>query len=288
MEREWRAHGTQICQIEADTEKNNQEVLLTTNRIEEVIMMNNRIFSGKWEVTHDQIDRCLEEHLLLKNQVVDLESLLGLQQTTLQHCQDTIAGLEETVTQLVTLVKKLEKVVCQCHDRLLSPGPHYVPREEEEMVEDSEEGEEDEGEENGLEYETDTPSKDSYTTPPSTGGCSDPSLALTRSPTLEDSDPENNAVFYTEELEACIKVFLEEAREDMEMNDLPPLENMLPLPVPIPVIPGFVPFAVSTGQHCVPPKSLLRKTWHPYQDSVGQCHCEPGGWCNDLPCAGRV
>ena len=64
----------------------------TTNRIEEVIMMNNCIF-GKWEATHDRIDRCLEEYLLLKNQVVDLESLLGLQQTTLQHCQDTIAGL---------------------------------------------------------------------------------------------------------------------------------------------------------------------------------------------------
>ena len=79
-------------------------------------MMNNHIFSGKWEATHDWIDRCLEEYLLLKNQVVDLESLLGLQQTTLQHCQDTIAGLEETVTQLVTSVKKLEKVVCQCHD----------------------------------------------------------------------------------------------------------------------------------------------------------------------------
>ena len=164
--------------------------------------------------------------------------------------------LEETVTQLVTSVKKLEKVVCQCHDRLLSPGPHYVPREEE-MVEDSEEGEEDEEEENGLEYETDTPSKDSYMTPPSTGGCSDPSLAPTCSPTPEDSDPENNAVLCTEELEACIKVFLEEAEEDMEMNDLPLLENVSPLPVLAPVIPGFVPFAVSTGQHCVPPKSLL-------------------------------
>ena len=58
-----------------------------------------------------------------------------------------------------------------------------MPREEEEMVEDLEEGEEDEEEENGLEYETDTPSKDSYTTPLSTGGCSDPSPALTHSPT---------------------------------------------------------------------------------------------------------
>ena len=44
--------------------------------------------------------------------MVDLESLLGLQQTTLQSCQDKIAGLEETVAQLVMLVKKLEKMVC--------------------------------------------------------------------------------------------------------------------------------------------------------------------------------
>ena len=97
---------------------------------------------------------------------------MGLQQTTLQHCQDTIAGLEETVAQLVASVKKLEKTVCRCHDRLLSPGPHYTLGEEEEIVEDLEEEEED-----GLEYETDTPLRDSYMIPPSTGGCSKPSPA---------------------------------------------------------------------------------------------------------------
>ena len=199
---------------------------------------------------------------------MELESLLGLQQTALQHCQDTIAGLEETVTQLVVSVKKLEKMVCQCHNRLLLPGPHYAPGEEEEMVEEEEEEEEDE-EESGLEYETNTPSKDSYTTPPSTGGCSEPSLVSSCSPTPEDSNPENNTVLRTEELEAHIKALLEEAEEDMEMNNLPPLENVSPLPVLAPVIPGFIPFTVSTSQHCVPPKSLVRKVWHPYQDSVG-------------------
>ena len=86
----------------------------------------------------------------------------------------------------------------------------------------------------------------------------------------------------------CIEVFLEEADEDLEMNDLPLLKNTSPLPVLAPVISGFVPFAVSTSQHCIPPKSFLRKVWHPYWDSVGQCCCEPGGWCNDLPCAGWV
>ena len=38
------------------------------------------------------------------------------------------------------------------------------------MVEETEEEEGEEEEEDGLEYVTDTPSGDSYTTPPSTGG----------------------------------------------------------------------------------------------------------------------
>ena len=130
----------QICRIKADTEKSHQETLSTTNRIEEVIMENNCIFSGKWEATHNRIDRCLEEHHILQAHVVDLKSLSGPQQTALQYYQDKIAGLEETITQLVSLVKKL-KTVCQCHNQLLSPGPHYTPREEEEIVEEEEEEE---------------------------------------------------------------------------------------------------------------------------------------------------
>ena len=78
-EREWNAHGMQIRRIEVDAERSCQEVLATTNQIEEVVMENNHIFAGKWEVTHDQIDRWLEEHLVLKTHVVELESLLGLQ-----------------------------------------------------------------------------------------------------------------------------------------------------------------------------------------------------------------
>ena len=110
-------------------------------------------------------------------------------------------------------------------------------------------------------------------------------LALSCSPNPGDSDPENNAALHTEELEARIEVFLEEAEEDLEMDDLPPVENASPLPVLAPVFPGFIPFAVST--RCVLPKSLLRRVYHPYQDPVGRCRCEPGGWCDDLPCSGR-
>ena len=132
------------------------------------------------------------------------------------------------------------------------------------MVKETEEEEEEEEEEDGLEYATDTPSRDSYMTLPSTGGRSSPSLVLSHLPMLGGSDSEHNVVLCTEELEARIEAFLEEAEEDMEMNDLPPLKNTSPLLVLAPVIPGFIPFAVSTGQHCVPPKSLLRKVWHPY------------------------
>ena len=149
------------------------------------------------------------------------------------------------------------------------------------------EGGEEEEEEDGLEYVTDTPSGGSYTTPPSTGGRLSPSQAPSCLPTSGGSNLENNVALCTKELEAHIEVFLEEAEEDLEMNDLPPLKNTSPLPVLAPVFPGFIPFAVSTSQCCILLKSLLRKVYHPYKDPVGQCHCEPGGWCDDLPCSGR-
>ena len=153
------------------------------------------------------------------------------------------------------------------------------------MVEETEEEETEE--EEGLEYATDTPSGGSYTTPPSTGGRSSPSPALGRSPTPGDSDPENNAALHTEELEARIEAFLEEAEEDLEMDNLPPVENTSPVPVLAPMFPGIIPFSVSTSQRCVPPKSLVRKVYRPYKDPVGRCHCEPGGWCDNLPCSGQ-
>ena len=229
---------TQICHIEADAEKHCQEVLTMTNTIEDAIQKNNVIFGEKWEMTHDRIDCRSEDICLLRNQVVDLEALSGLQQNALQSCQDTIAGLEETVSKLAASVTVLEKSVCRCRDRLLSPGPHYAPGEEE-MVEMEEE--EKTEEEEGLEYATDTPSGGSYTTPPSTGGHSSPLPAPSHSPTPGDSDPENNTALCTEELEACIEAFLEEAKEDLMMDDLPPAENTSPVPVPAPIFLGIIP-----------------------------------------------
>ena len=248
-----------------------------------MIQKNNVIFGEKWETTHDCIDRRSEDICLLKNRIVDLEALSGLQQDALQFCQNTIAGLEETILKLAASVTILEKSVCRCRDRLLSPGPHYVLGEEE-MVEETEEESE---EEEGLEYVTDTPSGGSYMTPPSTGGHSSPSPAPSRSPTPLDSDPENNVALRTEELEACIEAFLEEAEEDLLMDDLPPAKNASLIPVPAPIFPEIIPFTVSTGQRCVPPKRLVRKVYHPYKDPVGRCHCEPGGWCDNLPCSSR-
>ena len=282
---EWRAHTTQIHHIKADAEKHCQEVLMTTNTIEDAIQKNNVIFREKWEMTHDRINRHSEDIRLLKNRIMDLEALSGLQQNTLQSCQSTIARLEETILKLAASVTVLEKSVCRCRDRLLSPGPHYAPGEAE-VVEETEKEEETEEEEDGLEYATNTPSGGSYMTPPSTGGRSSPLPAPSRSPTPGDSDPENNMALRTEELEAHIEAFLEEAEEDLMMDDLPPVENTSPLPVLAPVFPGIIPFAVSTGQCCVPPKHLVRKVYHPYKDPVGQCHCEPGGWCDNLPCSG--
>ena len=283
---EWRAHTTQIRCIEADAEKHRQEVLTTTNTIEDAIQKNNVIFREKWEMTHNRINRRLEDIHLLKNWIVDLKALSGLQQNALQSCQSTIAGLEETVLKLATSVTVLEKSVCRCCDRLLSPGPHYASGEEE-IVEETEEEQEAEEEEEGLEYATDTPSGGSYMTLLSTGGHSSLSPAPSCSPTLGDSDPENNMALRTEELETRIEAFLEEAEEDLLMDDLPLAENTSPIPVPAPIFPGIIPFAVSTGQRCILPKHLVRKVYHPYKDPVGQCRCEPGGWCDNLPCSGR-
>ena len=85
-----------------------------TNVIQDAIEKNNMIFAEKWEVTYDWIDHHLEEILLLKNRVIDLEAISGLQQTALQSCQSTIAGLEETIAKLTMSVTKLEKLVCRC------------------------------------------------------------------------------------------------------------------------------------------------------------------------------
>ena len=145
-----------------------------------------------------------------------------------------------------------------------------------------------EEEEDGLKYKTKDTLKGSYMTPPSTEGHSNPSLVPSCSPTPGNSDPETNVVLHTEELEAHIEAFLEEVGEDMEMSDIPLLENVSLLPVLAPVIPSFVPFTVSTSQHCVPPKNLLQKVYHPYEDPVEQCCCEPGGWCHELPCSSWV
>ena len=200
--------------------------MTTTNVIQDTIEQNNIIFSKKLEATHNCINRRSEDILLLKNRMVDLEALTGLQQTSIQSSQDSIARLEETVAKLTASVLLLEKSVCRCRDRLLSLAPHYAPGEE--MIEETEEEEEeeeevgeDEEEEEGLEYATDTPLGGSYTTPPSTGGHLSPSPIPSRSPTPEGSDPENNTALHTEELEAHIEVFLEEAEEDLEMNNLP-------------------------------------------------------------------
>ena len=58
---------TQIRRIEADAEKHHQEVLTTTNTIEDAIQKNNVIFGEKWEMTHDRIDHRSEDIHLLKN-----------------------------------------------------------------------------------------------------------------------------------------------------------------------------------------------------------------------------
>lgn len=167
--------------------------------------------------------------------------------------------------QLVVVVCKLESTICCCCDQLLSPGPHYAKGEE--VVVDSEEG--DNEEEHNLEYETEVETLDpSYTTPPSTRGCSEPSSHPSHSPSPGGSDPENNAALRTLMIEAQVEAFLAEADKDLELHDLLPLENVSPIPIQMTIIPGFVPFAMSTSQQCIPSKGLPHAL-HPYKNSVG-------------------
>ena len=84
------------------------------NVIQDATEKNNVIFSEKWEATHDRINRHSEEACLLKNRMVDLEALSGLQQNALQSCQSTIVGLEETILKLAASVTVLEKSICHC------------------------------------------------------------------------------------------------------------------------------------------------------------------------------
>ena len=102
----------------------------------------------------------------------------------------------------------------------------------------------------------------------------------------KDSNPETSVVLQTAEIKAHVEVFLVEVDKDLELDDLPPLENVTPIPIQALTIPRFIPFTMSTSQHCIPSKGLPQ-AYHPYEGSVGWCSCEAGGWCNDLPCSSR-
>ena len=93
--------------------------------------------------------------------------------------------------------------------------------------------EEEEDDEDGLKYETEASSTASYMIPVSTEGCSKPSPCLSCSPTPAGSNPENNMALQTAEIKACVEAFLEEVEEDMELHDLPPLENVTPIAIPV-------------------------------------------------------
>ena len=194
-----------------------------------------------------------------------LQGIVCLQRTIINSCHNQTAALEEMVKQLVEVVRKLEETICYCWDQLLSPGPHFAEGENQEIVVDSEE----EDDKDGLNYETEEEPLDlSYTTPLSTRGHTPPSPYPSCSPTPEGSDLENNACLQTELIEAWVEAFLAEAEEDLKLYDLPPLENTKPILIQVATMPGFVPFVISTSQHCVPSKGLPHGTYHLYNNSV--------------------
>ena len=86
MEWEWRAHSTQIAKINQENEQNCKDFQIVTNTIEEVILKNNHQFAKDWETTQSHINQRADKHQQLKNQVLKLEGLSGLQQTTINSC----------------------------------------------------------------------------------------------------------------------------------------------------------------------------------------------------------
>ena len=62
VEREWRAHMTQIARIDLENEQNCKEFQVMMNTIEEVILLNNRKFTREWEMTQKCIDCRANKH----------------------------------------------------------------------------------------------------------------------------------------------------------------------------------------------------------------------------------
>ena len=218
--KEWRALRLQVIKVDRENESNWKEFQMVMNTIKEAIVGNSHMFTADYERTHTQIDCYHNDHSILRGQIKELEGTVHLQKSTIDQVLDKVTSLEETVETLVLVVTKLKMSICHCQDHLLLLGPHYVKGVQGEVVVDSEE-EDDEGED-GLKYGAEVETLDpSYTTPPSTGGCTPPSPHPSCSPTPEGSDPENNAHLQML-IEACVEVFLAEADKDLELHGLPP------------------------------------------------------------------
>ena len=261
---EWRALRTQVARTAGECDGRELGFLKVVNCIDKDI-----------EMTDKHINHRGDSIVNLKGEVARLKEAHRVQDQIISDQQQCLAVLKLKVDCLISTVQDLEKLICQCWDRLLSPGPHLHWRRRS-CVDDLELEYETEKETSGLDYGTPNP-------------LSSPSLFMPlRSPTPEDSDPERNCCLQTELMEARIEGFLEEAEEDMELDDLPPLENSSPVPIPTPRSVGTIPFAVSTGQCCIHSRGLPRPlTYHPYHHLVkGQCCCEPGSWCGESSCRG--
>ena len=94
-------------------------------------------------------------------------------------------------------------------------------------------------------------------------------------PHQKGTDLENNAHLQMALIKAQVEASLEEVDKDLELADLPPLENVIPILIQASTIPGFVPFAISTSQCCVPSKGLPHRAFHP---SLGTRTHIPSGY----------
>ena len=205
-----------------------------------------------------------------------LFEIVGYLETHIDELETIMYTQKHDIARLKRNVVTLDQNVCCCCDHLLSSEPHGLTDKE------------------GLEYSMDSEYQEvlmelanhpwsAYSPPPPVT----PPSNIDEFGHADSPVPGGHATSFS-----CDITF--DVVPDSEEEDIPPpLENMVPIPIAVGhgvcrIKPGeidFIPFQVS-GQRCKCSGGVPISTYHPYCSIKGQCHCNPGGWCNKSDCHG--
>lgn len=110
---EWRALRTQVARTAGECDGRELGFLKVVNCIDKDI-----------EMTDKHINHRGDSIVNLKGEVARLKEAHRVQDQIISDQQQCLAVLKLKVDCLISTVQDLEKLICQCWDRLLSPGPH--------------------------------------------------------------------------------------------------------------------------------------------------------------------